>query len=166
MYLFITLADLKEAVNINNVDVNQIAPFVEEAQDLHFQEIIGGRFYNYLYNTFSAGTQTTNEQMLMDDYIKKCIVYRSIAIALPELSDEITNKGIQKRNEDFSQPSSDGRVDYRIRRWEKKAETYERRLNDFLCLSGSLFSEYVASNNTVVPKNGDWSGGFGIVNLM
>lgn len=144
-----------------NLDIKDLTPHIQMAEELFIQDILGANFYNYLINTFSAQTLTADEIVLIQDYIKPAESYRTLALALPFLNGQIKNKGAQSQFEDFSTNPDFTYLRYMQNELDNRAQFYEKRLNSFLCLSGNSFSQYTTNNSDIISpdRNVGWDGG-------
>jgi hypothetical protein len=123
------------------------------AEELFIQDILGANFYTYLINAFSAQTLNNDEVTLVQDYIKPAEAYRCLALALPFLNGQIKNKGAQAQFEDFSDNPDLTYLKYMQNELDNRAQFYEKRLNSFLCLSGSSYSQYTTNNSDIITPN-------------
>jgi len=136
-----------------NLDIKDLTPHLQMAEELFIQDILGANFYNYLINAFSAQTLNGDEVTLIQDYIKPSEAYRCLALALPFLNGQIKNKGAQSQFEDFSDNPDLTYLKYMQNELDNRAQFYEKRLNSFLCLSGNSFSQYTTNNSDIITPN-------------
>lgn len=144
-----------------NLDIKDLTPHIQMAEELYIQDILGANFYTYLINTFSAQTLSANEIVLVQDYIKPAEAYRTLALALPFLNGQIKNKGAQNQFEDFSTNPDFSYLRYMQNELDNRAQFYEKRLNSFLCLSGTNYTQYTTNNTDIIApdKNVGWDSG-------
>lgn len=149
---------LKQRTSIHdNVDEKLLYPEIKTAQDMFIHPILGTALYDKILSDVDSGTITGEYKTLLDDYIIDCLVYYVMA-GLPEaISFQIWNKGVVRKQGDFTElPSLSDLVSisdkYRIR-----AERYGERLNKYLKqnASSSFLPEYVASvdSDDIAPEN-------------
>ena len=94
--LFISEARLKSLTAIHdNVEPNDLMPFVLQAQDIYVQDVLGTKFYNSLKTAVSGGTLTTEETTLINDYISPELANYSLYLAIPTLNYKFKNKSIK-----------------------------------------------------------------------
>ena len=85
--LFISEARLKALTAVHdNVQPNDIMPFVLQSQDIYIQDILGTTLYNNLKTAVSASTTTAAEQTLINDYLSPTLANYAIYLALPSLN--------------------------------------------------------------------------------
>ncbi len=151
---FVSETYLKENTPFNgNLDINLIRPFISLAQDLHVQVILGTNFYNHLWTAYSGQTLTSDEQTLVEK-IQPALAYRAAEMSLEFMSGQITNKGPQQFDGDFSRPV-DSASFYSLKNDLKNwAEFYEQRLVSYLAMSGSAYSEYEENNDDDILPDG------------
>lgn len=144
-----------------NLDTKDLTPHLQMAEELYIQDILGANFYTYLINAFSAQTLNASEVTLVQDYIKPAEAYRCLALALPFLNGQIKNKGAQAQFEDFSTNPDYTYMRYMQNELDNRSQFYEKRLNSFLCLSGTSFPQYITNNTDIISpdKNVGWDGG-------
>ncbi len=53
----------------DNVRLNEITPFILQAQDIYLQDSLGTKFYTRIKNGIIADDLTVNEKTLLNDYI-------------------------------------------------------------------------------------------------
>jgi hypothetical protein len=144
-----------------NLDSKDLMPNVQMAEELFIQDILGSEFYSYLYSAFTSQTLTSDEVILVQDYIKPAEAYRGLALGLPFLQYQIKNKGAQAQSDDFSTNAGFNELKFLISNAENRAEFYEQRLNKYLCKYSSLFPEYKTNNDGIIPpnQNNKWDSG-------
>jgi hypothetical protein len=136
-----------------NLDIKDLTPHLQMAEELFIQDILGANFYTYLINAFSAQTLTNDEVILVQDYIKPAEAYRCLALALPFLNGQIKNKGSQHQFEDYSENPDLTYLKYLQNELDNRAQFYDKRLNSFLSLSGNSFSQYTTNNTDIISPN-------------
>ena len=144
-----------------NLDTKDVTPNIQAAQELYLQDILGSVFYEYIMNVFSAQTLNANEVILVQDYIKPAVAYRTLEMALPFLQYQIKNKGAARQTSEFGDSADFTQLRFIINEVGNRAQFYERRLVRYLSINGTLFPQYVSNNDDIIkpnPKNG-WDNG-------
>lgn len=136
-----------------NLDIKDLTPHLQMAEELFIQDILGANFYTYLINAFSAQTLNANEITLVQDYIKPAEAYRCLALALPFLNGQIKNKGAQHQFEDYSENPDLTYLKYLQNELDNRSQFYDKRLNSFLSLSGSSYPQYTTNNSDIISPN-------------
>jgi hypothetical protein len=144
-----------------NIDFKIIRPNVISAQELYTQDILGSDFYQHILTAFSGQTLTPNEEILVQNYIKPHVAYRSLSMTLPFVQNQIVNKGVQKQREDYSDATSFEEFRFLLHNVDNRAEFYEEYLVKYLCENSELFPQYKSQPNALInpnPQNG-WNSG-------
>lgn len=150
MVYFISETYIRENTVFNqNLDIKDIVQNIDPAQDMYIQPILGTNFYNYLLDSYSAQTLTTDETTLVM-HIKPALAYRAAEMALPFIQYQIKNKGPQSQFGDNSAGVDQTVLSYLRNELKNRAEFYETRLKNYLCQNSNLFSGYTSSTNTNV----------------
>lgn len=136
-----------------NVDINEILPHLEMAELLWTRELIGKELYDDLKTKFIAQTLNADEIVLVS-LLKQHISYRSLYEALPFLHIKIRNKGTMKLTGENEIPSEMNEMKYLRSEISNKAEYFEKRVTEYLCLNGSKFplwgqSDDITGINTI-----------------
>ena len=148
MIYFVTETFLKAKTPITqNVDVNEITPFIETNADMRIQPILGTFFYDDLLTKYNAQTLSADETTLVSK-IQPCIAWYSAADAVFTLTYQLKNKGLQKQSGDFSESVTREEVSDGIEYYESRAAFYEQRLRIYLKENKDLFSNYTSTSNT------------------
>jgi hypothetical protein len=148
MIYFVTETFLKAKTPITqNVDVNEITPFIETNADMRIQPILGTFFYDDLLTKYNAQTLSADETTLVSK-IQPCIAWYSAADAVFTLTYQLKNKGLQKQSGDFSESVTREEVSDGIEYYESRAAFYEQRLRVYLKENKDLFSNYTSTSNT------------------
>lgn len=140
-----------------NIDVTEIFPHVESTELIYTREILGGDLYNDLKTKFIAQTLVDNEIELVN-LLKQHIAYRSAAESLPFIATKIKNSGVVKLKGDNFDAASLKDIQYLQNTLETRAEYYETRVKEFICLYQSDFPLYKFSNTNLPNPSGDITG--------
>ena len=139
---FVSEAYLKSFTPISqNIDVSEITPHLEITELIWTREILGKNLYDDLRTKFIAQTLSADEITLIA-LVKNHISYRAAAEAIPFLSTKIRNKGVMELNGDNEQPASLKKVQWLQDELKNKAEYFETRVIDYLCLHSGKFPLY------------------------
>ena len=112
MIYFITEAYIKLKTPITqNVDVNEITPFIATVSDMRIQPILGTYFYNDILTKYNAQTLSPDEEILVS-YIQPVVAWRSAEDAVFGLSYQLKNKGLQTQFGDNSNSVSIQEVNF------------------------------------------------------
>jgi hypothetical protein len=158
-FLFIDDVYLKTYTPVGkSIDVDQIYPFVGEAQDIYIQDLLGTPLYNELeYKLYSGLTFSqpyfTSYEIELVNLCSKSLAYWSVYLALPHLSIQIRNIGLGRAVSDNT--SSGSLEDLRYIRDEMKnlAEFWAQRVVNYLCENSEYFPLYRAASPDIYPQN-------------
>jgi len=152
---------LKEIAPINlNVDMKDLVVHIVPAQDLHIQPILGTNLYNEILEAYSGQTLSANQIKLVE-YIKPAVAFKTIELALPFLTFNIKNKGLQLQFGDNSKEVELEVVNYMRNEVKNLAEFYSERIVQFLYINSNLFPSYIAPNTDIAPdKSSQFDSGF------
>jgi hypothetical protein len=155
--LFIQPKDLKAFTAANgNVDSDKILPYVEMAQDIEIQRLLGTDLYAKLKADISGGTLTGNYLTLVDTYIKPCLIHYGFMRALPYLGITIANGGIYRSSAENATALTKEEVDYLEEKERDAAQYYSTRMIDYLNFNASAnFPEYYTNTNEDISPDYD-----------
>ena len=160
--LFITPNELKQSTIIDgSVDPDIIVPFIELAQDVWIQSMLGTDLYTRLKAGIIADDLTAAELTLWNDYIKKPLIYYTAADFLPFSSYQIKQAGTYKHNADNSQNADKSEVDALTQKYTQIAQRYADRLVKYLNHFSSTYPQYNTNTSPdVYPSRFIQMGGF------
>ena len=161
--LFISEQRLKSTTAIHgNVDPQDLLPSVVAAQDIYVQALLGSTFYNGLKDRIVAGTETAQEERLLNDYLAPMLANYGLYMAMPTLTYKIFNKSVSQPTSEESQPASLEQVKYVRDEVLNTAEFYRQRALDFLKENDTDFPEYLnpdTADGMVPDKHPDYYSG-------
>lgn len=156
-YLFIDDEYLKTYTPLGkSIDVNQIYPFVREAQDIYTQDLLGSPLYNYLeYKLYSGLTFSTTyflqQEIDLINICSKALAYWSIYLAIPHLAIQIRNIGVARPTGENTQVSTVEEMKYIREEMMNLAEFWNQRVVNFLCENSTYFPLYGAASKDMYP---------------
>jgi hypothetical protein len=127
----------------SNVDSTLIEKFIRESQDIHIQQAIGWSMYQIYMN--SGGIQsnlTAAYYDLLINYIQKCQGHYVVYGILPYLNYHLTNKSVNTKSSDYSQPSGLKELEYLRNDAKSKAEFYVARIREQIVNNPGDFPQY------------------------
>ena len=131
--VFISEGRLKKLTSIHeNVEPDDLMPFVIQAQDIYIQEALGTKFYNNLKIKVSGGTTTTYEQELLNDYIAPTLANYSLWLAFPHLNYKVKNKALLQGTSEEAATTDLNTTKYVRGSIENTAQFYRERLRKYL----------------------------------
>jgi len=157
--LFISSQDLKEMTILNgSVDPDLFMQYIEIAQEMHIRNYLGANLYNRLQQGILAiklgdtpNELTTEERLLIDDYIQPSLIHFAAAEYLPFASYQIRNGGVFKHNADDAVVVPIDEIRSLARKETSFAEYYAKLMVKFLCDNNRDYPEYSESPNEISP---------------
>jgi hypothetical protein len=143
-----------------NVDYEDIMPFIEPAQETLIENRIGPKLYERLCEAINLRDWNDDELTLIELF-RPAVAYHTVWMALPFLQTKIRNKGIIKGTDQYIQTIS--RDDMKDLRQEIKDMVgfYMKRVEDWLCLYSIRYPQYSdpdALNKKNIDQPFDFSG--------
>jgi len=126
----------------DNVRMDDITPFILQAQDIYLQDTLGTRFYNHLKDGIIAGTLIADEQTLLNDYIGPTLMQYALYLMLPSIKYKIANQGILNGTSEETSPTTLDELQYLRQSTLDTAEFYNKRLLNFFQDNPNLFPKY------------------------
>tara|TARA_B100000035_G_scaffold44238_1_gene33194 strand:- start:84 stop:587 length:504 start_codon:yes stop_codon:yes gene_type:complete len=161
--LFIQRKDLVTFTSANgNIDTDKLLPYVDMAQSIEVQRLVGTKLYDKLKSDITGGTLTGNYLTLVDTYIKPILIHYAMMYALPYLSVTISNGGVYRNNPENATALNSDEINTLVEKERDAAQYFAQRMIDFLNFNaGSQFPEYYTnSNEDISPDNEDNFGGW------
>lgn len=136
-----------------SLDADEIYPFIQEAQDVYIQDLLGTPLYNDLvWKLYSGVTYSTIERALVDT-CSKALAYWSVYMALPHLGIKIRNLGVVRPQADNANQSSIEELKYIREEQKNMAEFWNQRVVNFICEHSTSFPLYGAATDDMYPSN-------------
>jgi len=136
-----------------SIDSDEIYPFVQEAQDIYIQDVLGTPLYDDLvYKLYAGITYSTIERTLVD-ICSKSLAYWTIYMALPHLAIKIRNIGVARPTSENTQVSTIDELKYIREEMKNLAEFFNTRTVNFLCEYSNQFPLYDKATYDMYPSN-------------
>ena len=137
---------IKKYTTINgSVDPNLLYPSVYLAQDKWLLPWLGTALLNELKTQVANETILPDYQILLTDYVQKCLLWWVMVEVTPNLCYRMDNGTLVQRQSEDTVPISDVVMKDMIDRARQNAEHYSTLLVDYLCANSDLFPEYSES---------------------
>jgi len=155
--LFIDDQYLKDYTPIGqNIDPLQIYPFVEDAQEIYIQDLLGTPLYMDLtYKLYVGTTYSTSERALVD-LCSKALAYWTVYMSLPHLAIKIRNIGVARPTSENTQPSTMEELKYIREEVKNMAEFWAERIVKYLCENKTTYPLYGAASDDIYPSSGQY----------
>ena len=155
---FITSDYLRQnSVIDKNVDTSILNICIRTAQEINIEKVLGTDLYDKL--VADNLSYTGYYLILMEEYVKRCLVQWSIFHALPYIATRITNVGTVKKTSDNSNAASEEDIISLKDTVASTAREYSQRITNYLKANCQYFPEY-HSNDTdggISPSNDNYS---------
>lgn len=142
--LFLSVDYLRDNTVINgNVDSEILEPFILLAQNVHIETIVGTKLYNDLISEIIAGSLSTANQTLLDDYLQPALLQWSLYESLPFINYKLTNKAVSTKNSDNSDAVELDELHYLRTTVKDVAEYMSERATKFLKTNETTYPLYL-----------------------
>ena len=146
--LLITKDDLFKYTQLSgNFDIDKITPFIKVAQDIEVQQLLGTVLYRKILTDVQDGVLAGNYLTLVSEYVQPMLIHYSMADLLLFHGYEVSNAGIVRNTPEGTQLPTETEINTLVERTRATADTYRRRLVDYLSYYPQLFPEYTANQN-------------------
>lgn len=151
--LFIDDVYLKDYTPLGkSIDIDEIFPFVSDAQDVYTQDVLGTPLYNDLVNKLYTGVTYSAIEMQLVDLCSKALSYWTIYTALPTLAIKIRNIGVARTQGENTQQSTMEELKYIREEMKNLGEFFNTRIVNFLCDNSISFPLYNAASDDMYPS--------------
>jgi hypothetical protein len=146
----------------DNVDWKIVQPIMISVQDQYIQPILGTNLFDEIADEIYASTVSSDNQTLLDSYIRKCIIWYVLSELAPALKYRFQNKGIMVRSGENSQAGSLEEIQYTVKMYKDKAEWYSEQCTKFLRehATTSLYANYyngVITSDEILPNSTNYT---------
>lgn len=158
--LFVTERWIKENGLINdNTDTKVITNVIIGVQDMYIHPLLGTDLYNQIDTEIAAGSVSSANQTLLDDYVLKAILWYVHCEASPAMQFKYMNKGVMTKSSDNSNPVDLNTLRYAMDKWKNMAEMYAQRATRFLCANTSTYPLYISNSdsNDIHPNKNNYT---------
>ena len=152
--LFISEARLKSLTAVHdNVEPNDLMPYVLQAQDIYVQDILGTKFYNSLKAAVAGTSLTTPETTLINDYISPALANYALYLAIPTLNYKFRNKSILNPSSEESLNTGFDEMKYLRENVLDTAQFYMTRTQEYICDNSTDFPDYTSPGSDGMMPN-------------
>ena len=143
--LLVSEEKLKAFTSINqNVSPADLIPSILQAQDIVLQNYIGATYYMELKNQVVAGTVSSDNQFLLDNYIGNALCNWGLFYALPFLKYRLFNKSVVSPTSENSDSITLEELKFLMEQVRSAGETYMKRMIEWMVLHPGNYQAYVA----------------------
>jgi len=141
--LLVSEQRLKQWTNLDsNVRVEEITPFIIQAQDIYIQDSLGTKFFNAIKDGIVNSSLTSDEQTLLNDYIGPMLMQYALYLMMPGLKYKLVDKGILSGTSEESTQTSLDELKYLRQSTLDTAQFYNERLREYLLDNPGMFADY------------------------
>jgi hypothetical protein len=158
--LLINKEDVPKRTFLNgNVDIDQWIQYVELAQEIHIQNVLGTDLLAQCKSLITAGTlgDAGNEayETLVETWTKPALVWWTMVEYLPFANYQLSNKGIYKHTSENADGVDKSEVDALTEKARDTAQYYTERLVRYLCNNSESFTEYTSNSDEDISPDKD-----------
>ena len=142
--LFISEARLKRLTAVHeNLEPQELTPFVLQAQDVYVQELLGTKYYNSLKTKVKNSTTTTADTNLLNDYLAPMLANYAVYLALPSFNYKMKNKAVLNPSAEEANAVDLSELKYLRGSIKDTAEFYRERAREFLIDNETDYPDYI-----------------------
>lgn len=143
----------------SNVDAQLITKFIDESQDLYIQKAIGYNMYQIIMGMIINNNLSAAYQDLLENYIQRCQAHFVVYGMLPYLNYHLTNKSVNTKSSDYSQPSGLKELEYLRNDAKSKGEFYMARIREQIVNNPGDYPDYWTTSgiDRIYPKAKNYS---------
>ena len=130
-----------------NFDIDKITPHIKVAQDIEVQSVLGTNLYRKILTDVQNDALSGNYLTLVSQYVQPMLIHYSMSDLMQFHGYEVSNAGILRNTPEGTNLPDAGELNTLVNRERDIAETYRRRLVDYLSYYPQLFPEYTANQN-------------------
>jgi hypothetical protein len=145
--LFVSENMIKQSTAINmNVSTDLILPYILQSQKLYLEPKLGTDLYNEINDEIVAASVSTNNEILLEEYIAPMLVNWSFFHLLPFLRFRVENGNIYSKDSENGTPLSTEEAQHLREEIRNTSEYYTERMISYLNNNTSLYPKL--STNT------------------
>lgn len=135
-----------------SIDIDEVFPFVLNAQTVYIQDILGTPLYGDLVNKLYNGVTYSTIEMQLVDLCSRALVYWTCYTALPHLMIKMRNAGVVKQQSENTQNADLSEMKYIRQEMKDLGEFFNTRVVNFLCDNSNQFPLYNAVSKDMYPS--------------
>jgi hypothetical protein len=140
-----------------NVDIAEIYPYAKVCEEIYIQEAIGTSLFNDLAAKIILDEDLSGypNELILVKKIREAVLWYTVYKALPFISIKVRNIGLVKQTgENLTSADSQDVKDLR-HECKINGDFFLKRVQDYLCDFGDLFSAYTCGVDDELPPNTD-----------
>jgi len=141
--LFVSEQRFKAWTNVDaNVRMQDISPYLIQAQDLYMQDTLGTLFYTRLKDGIINDNLTNDEKLILNEYIAPATMQYALYLMLPALKYKLVDKGVVSGSSEETDSTNLDELKYLRQNVLDTAQFYTKRLREYLLDNPDMFTEY------------------------
>ena len=128
-----------------SIDVDEVSNWIEEAQNVYTQELLGTPLYEDLMLKLASNVDYSAIEWQLVDLFSKALAYWTVYMALPFITTQIRNTGVATPKSDYTE-STESKMKYLREELKNMGEFWNTRTATFLCNNSNLFPLYNATS--------------------
>lgn len=147
--LWISETFLKDNSIINdNADFQTIQPVIILCQDKYIIPLLGTDLFEEISGQITNNTVTALNTTLLNNYVRKCLVWYILHECPPMFKYRFMNKGVMVKNSENSQPADLKDIQFLMDNFKQSAEWYAQRVTKYLVRLDSSYPLYRANSDS------------------
>lgn len=135
-----------------SIDVNEVYPFVQQAQEVYIQDLLGSPLYNDLESKLYNDIPYTDKETVLVDICSKALAYWSVYMALPHLAIKIRNIGVGSSQAENVETADLQKLKYIREEQKNLAEFWNTRARNYICANKNDFTLYDFKSDDMYPS--------------
>ena len=127
---------------VGDFHMEYIYPFLYISQDVDISQLMGQRLLSRIIDGKANDNLNAEEYILLDQYITPALVHFTMARAMTHMLIKVDNSGLVKRSTETGYSAEMGEVSYLADNEKTVAQSYGKRLKDYLEANKDLYKEY------------------------
>ena len=129
----------------DNADAKIITPIIILVQDIYLHPILGTKLFNDIKAEIIAGSISTENQTLLDDYLMKVMLWYTLCECTPAFKYRYMNKNVMSKSSENSTPADLSEIKFLMDKWKNNAELYAQRTTIFLRNNTDTYPLYLTN---------------------
>lgn len=124
------------------LDANYVRPFIETAQDIRVQEVLGSKLLRRLQQMIDTNTLNDDYRELLEEHITPMLVWETLAQMVIPTTYKLRNAGVVQNYGEHIQTTTMSDANALKNDYETKSNFYQSRLLAFLHANHNRYPEF------------------------
>lgn len=116
----------------DNADAKLITPTIRLVQEKYIKPLLGTDLFNEIKGEIIAGSVSSDNQTLLDDYLMNVVVNYTLLECTPIFKYRYMNRGIAVNNAENSTSADLNEIKFMMDKWRNDAEFFAERTTKFI----------------------------------